>query len=115
LKRFVVHARQLYEQGAKYNRLRQYVAHWVKYIHAGLNGLVSRKGGSKRYLVFIVKKLGLVNQLIEQSRSLWARTCNECDGVKYSLQVIWYRRQIPATCVNILRSYARRPSAYTIN
>jgi len=65
LKRFAVCARQLYEQGVNYNRLRQYVALWVKYIHAELKGLVSRKGGSKRYLVFIVKQLQLVNQLIE--------------------------------------------------
>ena len=61
LRRFAEHACRLYEQGADYNQFRQYVTRWLSYIHGGLNGLVSRKGGIKHYLVFILKQLDIKN------------------------------------------------------
>ena len=61
IQRFVKHARRLCEQGADWNRLRLYVTRWLGYIHGGLKGLVSRKGGIKYYLVFILKQLDIKN------------------------------------------------------
>ena len=61
IQRFTEHARQLFERRADYDRLRLYVIRWLNYIHAGLNGIVSRKGGLKHYLVLILKKLDIKN------------------------------------------------------
>ncbi|GAG33725.1 unnamed protein product, partial [marine sediment metagenome] len=61
LQRFAEHARQLYEQQGCIKRLGMYVERWYRYIHGELNGTVSRKGGFKHYLVFILKQLGIKN------------------------------------------------------
>jgi len=63
LRRLVVRAGRLYEQGADMNRLRQYVTRWYCWLHGGIRGMVTRKGGEKRYLVFILNHL-LINGLI---------------------------------------------------
>ena len=48
LHRLRIRASRLYEQEASKLRLRQYVIRWWKWLHGGLDGLVSRKGGYKR-------------------------------------------------------------------
>jgi len=57
LRRLSVRARRLYEQGASSCRLWQYVSRWTRWLWAGMDGLVSRKGGVKRYMVPILKQL----------------------------------------------------------
>jgi hypothetical protein len=57
LQRLATRARRLYEQGAETCRLRQYVTRWTHWLWGGLDGHVSRKGGLRRYLVFVLKQL----------------------------------------------------------
>ncbi len=59
LRRLTVRARRLYEQGAALDRLRRYVTRWQSWLHGGLGGLVSRKGGVRRYWVFVLRQLGI--------------------------------------------------------
>jgi RNA-directed DNA polymerase len=47
------HARRLYERGASMTRLRQYVYRWRQWLWGGLASLVCRKGGWKRYWVWV--------------------------------------------------------------
>ncbi len=55
LRRLVVRAGRLYEQGADIRRLWQYVTRWTRWLWSGLDGLVSRGGGVKRYMVYVLK------------------------------------------------------------
>ncbi len=55
LRRLAVRAGRLYEQGDDSRRLRRYVTRWTRRLWGGLDGLVTRKGGDKRYMVFVLK------------------------------------------------------------
>ena len=55
LRRLVVRAGRLYEQGDDSRRLRRYVTRWTRWLWGGLDGLVTRKGGDKRYMVYVLK------------------------------------------------------------
>ena len=43
-------ARRLYEQGGDKQRLWEYVTHWYRWLHGGLKGSVTRKGGIRPLL-----------------------------------------------------------------
>jgi len=55
-------ARRLYEQGASLRRLRQYVIRWHRWFQGALSGLVSRKGGIKRYWAWVISHLDIPEQ-----------------------------------------------------
>ena len=57
LRRLVVRAGRLYEQGGDIGRLWQYVTRWTRWLWGALDGLISRKGGVKRYWVYVLIKL----------------------------------------------------------
>ncbi len=57
LRRLVVRAGRLYEQGADSCRLWRYVTRWTRWLWGGLDGLVTRKGGIKSYMVYVLKQL----------------------------------------------------------
>ena len=57
LRRLAVRAGRLYEQGDDSRRLWRYVTRWTRWLWGGLNGLVTRKGGDKRYMVYVLKQL----------------------------------------------------------
>ena len=59
LERLVKRARRLYEQGGDKKRLWEYVIRWHHWLHGGLKGLVSRKGGIRRYYIYILRRLGI--------------------------------------------------------
>ena len=59
LERLVKRARRLYEQGGDKKRLWEYVIRWHRWLHGGLKGLVSRKGGIRRYYIYILRRLGI--------------------------------------------------------
>ena len=54
LDRLLQRARQLYEQGADENRLRQYVQRWYAWLHGGLPGLVSIYGRFTRIWIYVL-------------------------------------------------------------
>ena len=54
---FVALARRLYEQRGDKQRLWEYVTHWYRWLHGGLQGLVTRKGGINRYYTYILRQL----------------------------------------------------------
>ena len=49
--------RRLYEQGGSKERLWEYVTHWYRWLHGGLKGSVTRKGGIGRYYIYILSRL----------------------------------------------------------
>ncbi|MCP4083381.1 MAG: hypothetical protein GY743_24445 [Planctomycetaceae bacterium] len=57
LRRLVVRAGRLYEQGVDIRRLWRYVTRWTRWPWGGLDGLVFRGGGVKRYMVHVLKQL----------------------------------------------------------
>ena len=57
LHRLVQSARRLYEQRGDKQRLWEYVTHWYRWLHGGLQGLVTRKGGINRYYTYILRQL----------------------------------------------------------
>jgi len=59
LQRLVQRARRLYEQRGSKERLWEYVTHWYRWLHGGLKGLVTRKGGVRRYYIYILRRLGI--------------------------------------------------------
>jgi hypothetical protein len=59
LERLLARARRLYEQGGDKQRLWEYVTRWYRWLHGGLKGLVTRKGGIRRYYVYILRRLGI--------------------------------------------------------
>ena len=48
---------RLYEQGGDKERLWEYV--WHRWLHAGLQGLVTRKGGINRYYTYVLRQLAI--------------------------------------------------------
>ncbi len=67
---------RLYEQGATETRLWQYVSRWTRWLWGGLDGLVSRKGGIRRYYSGVIKRLRI--------RGLY-RPIQSCPGYKTGL------------------------------
>ena len=59
LQRLVARARRLYEQGGSKERLWEYVTRWHRWLHGGLKGFVTRKGGVRRYYIYILRRLGI--------------------------------------------------------
>ena len=57
LRRLRERARRLYEREADLHRLRQYVWRWQRWLHGGLDGLVSRQGGAPRTTRYILTHL----------------------------------------------------------
>ena len=57
VRRMTTRFRRLYEQGATETRLWQYVSRWTRWLWGGLDGLVSRKGGIRRYYFGVIKRL----------------------------------------------------------
>jgi hypothetical protein len=35
------------------------VIHWHRWLHGGLKGSVTRKGGIRRYYIYILRRLGI--------------------------------------------------------
>ena len=64
LHRLTERARRLYEQGASLTRLRQYVSRWHLWLMGGLDDLVSKKGGSTRYWVYVLKHLHITGATV---------------------------------------------------
>ena len=57
--------RRLYEQGADHRRLWRYAERWCRWRRAGLDGLVSLKGGLRRIVIRQLRMLGrMVNRPI---------------------------------------------------
>ena len=59
LLRFRMKARRLYERELCLGKVWRYITRWVRWLWGGLSGLVSLKGGSKRYFYYIYKNLQL--------------------------------------------------------
>ena len=59
LQRLVSRARRLYEQGGSKERLWEYVTLWYRWLHSGLKGSVTRKGGVRHYYIYIIKRLDI--------------------------------------------------------
>jgi len=59
-------ARRLYEQGASMTRLRLYVVRWWRWLLGGLDGLVCRKGGVKRYWTRVFTHLDILDPGVRQ-------------------------------------------------
>ena len=59
VRRLKERTRRLYEQGASTTRLWQYVTRWCNYQWGGVYGRVSRKGGVRRYWVWILTCLNI--------------------------------------------------------
>ena len=57
LERLAIRARRLYEQRGSKGRLWEYVSYWYRWLHGGLKGLVTRKGGIRRYYIYILRRL----------------------------------------------------------
>ena len=53
----MVRAGRLYEQRDDSDRLWRYVTRWTRWLWGALDGLVTRKGGVKRYMVYVLKQL----------------------------------------------------------
>ena len=67
LRRLVVRAGRLYEQGDDIGRLRQYITRWTRWLWGALDGLVTRKGGVKRYMVYVLKDLQISGLKLPQA------------------------------------------------
>jgi hypothetical protein len=59
IRRLQERARRLYEQGAQIERLWRYVSKWCQWLWGGVYGRVTRKGGVRKYWVWVVKALGI--------------------------------------------------------
>jgi hypothetical protein len=57
LRRLGVRADRLYEQGADSRRLWRYITRWTRWLWGALDELVTRRGGVKRYMVYVLKQL----------------------------------------------------------
>jgi RNA-directed DNA polymerase len=67
LRRLVVRAGRIYEPGADIGRLRQYITRWTRWLWGALDGLVTRKGGVKRYMVYVLKDLQISGLKLPQA------------------------------------------------
>ena len=65
LHRLTERARQLYERGVSEERLRQYVIRWHRWLHGGLDGMVSYKGGITKYWVYVLKHLHITGATVQ--------------------------------------------------
>lgn len=63
LDRLFERARQLQEQGADWNRLRQYVQRWQGWLHGGLRGRVSTHGRFPRIWMAVLRHLHPIRAL----------------------------------------------------
>ncbi|MBK1719859.1 hypothetical protein [Thiocystis violacea] len=55
--RLITRARRLHEQGADFQRLRQYVRRWYGWLHGGLRGRVTTKGRFTRIWIRVLQHL----------------------------------------------------------
>lgn len=55
--RLVVCAHRLHEQGTDAPRLWLHVTRWTRRLRGALGGLASRRGGVKRYMVYVLRQL----------------------------------------------------------
>ena len=67
LRRLVVRAGRLYEQGGDIGRLRQYITRWTRWLWGALDGLVSRRGDVKRYWVYVLIKFRISGIALPQA------------------------------------------------
>ena len=65
LHRLTERARQLYEREASIKRLWQYVIRWHRWLHGGLDGMVSYKGGITKYWVYVLKHLHITGATVQ--------------------------------------------------
>ena len=59
IRRLSVKFRRLYERGASTERLWRYVTSWCRWLWGGLDGMVSRKGGTRRVFVRLLRLLDI--------------------------------------------------------
>ena len=70
-RRFAEKFRRLYEQGADHRRLWRYAERWCRWRRAGLDKLVSLKGGLRRVVIRQLRMLGrMVNRPIRHRSSV---------------------------------------------
>ena len=55
-----VPSRQLYEQTADINRLREYVERWVNWHRSGLRGLIEQRNRFQRLWLYVIKTLNII-------------------------------------------------------
>jgi hypothetical protein len=55
------HARQLYEQTADINRLREYVQRWVHWHRSGLRGLIDQRNRFQRFWLSVMNTLNITD------------------------------------------------------
>ena len=60
LTRFIDHSRQLYEQTADINRLREYVERWVSWHRSGLRGLIDKRNRFQRFWLYVITTLNII-------------------------------------------------------
>ena len=58
-------ARRLYEREASIKRLWQYVIKWHRWLHGGLDGMVSNKGGFTKYWGYVLKALHITGDMVQ--------------------------------------------------
>ena len=61
LTRLIDHSRQLYEQTADVNRLREYVGRWVNWHHSGLRGLIDKRNRFQRFWLYVISTLNITD------------------------------------------------------
>jgi hypothetical protein len=61
LTRLLNHARQLYEQTADINRLREYVQRWVHWHRGGLRGLIDQRNRFQRFWLYVINTLNITD------------------------------------------------------
>ncbi len=52
-------------RGVSEERLRQYVIRWHRWLHGGLDGMVSTKGGTTKYWVYVLKHLHITGATVQ--------------------------------------------------
>ena len=62
LTRLLNHARQLYEQTADVNRLREYVQRWVHWHRSGLRGLIDERNRFQRFWLYVINTLNIMDE-----------------------------------------------------
>ena len=61
LTRLLNYARQLYEQTADVNRLREYVQRWVHWHRSGLRGLIDERNRFQRCRLHVINTLNITD------------------------------------------------------
>jgi hypothetical protein len=59
--RLIDHSRQLYEQTADVNRLREYVERWVNWHRSGLRGLIDKRNRFQRFWLYVISTLNITD------------------------------------------------------